>query len=416
MIKRALAFLALLFLYGAVWTIALMGRCLSGGPRRRASGQARPLNGRERILVTGTFHNPNWYLSHIRPLAQCGVGRVIVVTDQPQREVPGVQFCCPPPWLARWAGRAAAKFVWSMAAGVRHRPDLYIGYSFFPGGCSALLAGSLLGRPACYQCTSGPVDIAGGGHGKDGPLTSRLGAPRPLLERLCMAVLRQFELVVVRGQGARRFFRERGLKRTVRIITGSISPAPRQRSEAADRDIDLIYVGRLEAVKQPRQFVEVVAAARAAMPAVRAAMVGDGELMQDVRRRADELGLNGQLQFTGKRADVEAMIARAKVFVLPSRSEGLSIALAEAMAAGAVPVVADVGDLRDLVDDGRTGYTVTPGHIEQYVERAVALLRDEALRRRMSASAAEAAVGLCSLDRVTGRWREAIGSAMNHHT
>ena len=80
--------------------------------------------------------------------------------------------------------------------------------------------------------------------------------------------------------------------------------------------------------------------------------------------------------------------------------------MAEAMAAGTVPVVADVGDLKDLVADGRNGYLVRPNCLEDYSERIVSLLKDDRLRLKLSRAAVKAASSYCSLDRISSLWRE----------
>ncbi len=393
MLRSWMARVALAGLYGAAWTGALLGRCLPHGPWRPTG----------RILVTGTFHNPNWYFSHIRPLARSGLREVVLVVDEPQQPIERVRFVCPPRWLARLIGRAGAKAIWLIGAGLRYRADLYMGYTVLPGACSALVAARLMGRPACYQMTGGPVEIEGGGVQKEGPVTRSLGRSSPLLERLAVAVVRQFDLVVVRGGRARQFLYERHLNGSVAIITGSIAPpAP---ANGLARDIDLIYVGRLAGVKQPWQVLEVVSAVRRQKPDVRAVIVGDGPLLAELHEQARQMELQDNVEFLGQRGDVEALLARSKVFLLTSRSEGLSIAMAEAMAAGAVPVVADVGELATLVWPGRTGYLIRPNHISEYAEHVLELLDDAGAWARCSAAARQLAVESCGLQAVARRWQ-----------
>jgi len=362
-------------------------------------------------MVTGTFHNPGWYLSHVVPLTRCGMEEVILVVDEPQAPLEHVRFVCPPRWIAKVLSRAVAKALWMVVAGLRFRPDLYIGYHILPGACSALIAARLLGRPACYQMTAGPVEIIGGGFHAQTRITRNLAQPSASLERLAMAVVRQFELVVVRGSKARTFLSERGLNGTVAVITGSVNS---RLATNGHRPLGLAFVGRLEEDKQPVQFVEITAAVRRTFPEVRAVMLGAGSLMDAVRRRADELGVADCIDILGKRNDVEAFLVTSKVFVLTSRSEGLSIAMAEAMAAGAVPVVANVGELGDLVKDGVNGFLVEPNNLEQYADRIVALLSDANLWQRCSAAARESAARACSVNIVSRLWQHHLEEVVDH--
>ncbi len=357
-----------------------------------------------RIAVTGTFHNPNWYLSHVGPLA--GSGReVLLVTDEPLRPLVNVRFACPPRWLRRMCTRAGAKMLKLIAVGRRYRPDLFMGYHLFPGAVSALLAARLFGRPACYQMTAGPLEYLGGGWQVENVLCRCLRRPSRWVERLALALTREFDLVVVRGTQARAALVEHGLNGQVSIITGSVDPAG---PSGAARDYDLVFVGRLSAIKQPGQFVEVVAAVAREVADVRAVVIGAGPLRDELEAQAERLGVTDRIAFLGRRTDVDALLARSRVFVLTSKWEGLSIAMIEAMAAGAVPVVADVGELGDLVRSDCNGYLVAPGAVEAYARHAVRLLGDRDRWARMSAEATATALRHCGRAAIARRWRDEL--------
>jgi L-malate glycosyltransferase len=88
------------------------------------------------------------------------------------------------------------------------------------------------------------------------------------------------------------------------------------------------------------------------------ALAGDGPEREALRRLAAELGVDARL--LGPRTDVDALLARADVVVLPSLTEGLSNAVMEAMAAGRPVVATAVGGTPELLADGR-GVLVPPG-------------------------------------------------------
>ena len=115
----------------------------------------------------------------------------------------------------------------------------------------------------------------------------------------------------------------------------------------------------------------------------------------------------------GKQRDVESLLACSKVFVLTSKSEGLSIAMAEAMVAGVVPIVSNVGDLGDLVTDALSGYLIEPNMIDEYAQRAISLLSDEALWTQFSGRAREAARKHCGIEAVTEKWRQSLGAVIS---
>src|SRR5207245_3851551 len=128
----------------------------------------------------------------LEPLACCGVCEVIVVTDMPQVAPERVTVLCPSTRLVRVLGRAGAKLVLMWRAGRRWQPCLYMGYHLFPAGLSALVVARLQGRPAAYQMTGGPLEVLGGGYSNENVLMSALGRPSRFLERLALAVIRDF--------------------------------------------------------------------------------------------------------------------------------------------------------------------------------------------------------------------------------
>lgn len=402
-IRRTTAYFIIVSVYGFTYLVALLGSLI---PHRRWKPNGR-------IMVTGTFHNPGWYLSHVAPLARSGVKEVILVIDDPQSPLEKVRFVCPPKWLARLISRAGAKAVWMIVAGLHYRPDLYMGYHIAPGACTALVAGKLLGRPACYQMTAGPVEIIGGGIGAVESIGAMLGRHSKIIESMALALLKQFDLVVVRGRKAEEFLVAHNIKGNKAIITGSIET--RRKTRQIDRDIHLVFVGRLAPIKQVDQFIAIVKSVSCVIPSVKAAVVGDGPLMDDMKAEVECLGLSGNIQFHGKTKEVESILSRSKVFVLTSESEGLSIAMAEAMASGVVPVVADVGELSDLVVDGVNGYLIEPNNVNAYTEKIIPLLREPAFWTRHSHAAIGAATANCGLDVVTKKWRQDLREIIARH-
>ena len=403
---RLAAIAALAAVYGAV---ALLSRGRNGRGRdaRRRSGC---------ILAIGTFYNPNWIRSHIRPLARSGIGEVILVCDEAVRAMMAQPMdkarCeCPPRWMALLLSRAVAKFIWTVRCAFRYRPDLYMGYHIFPGAVTALVAARLFNRPACYQDTSGPLELEGGGWHAENPLLAALQRPSPLVERLASGVVHEFDSVVVRGKGAEAYIRQIGYRGSLAVITGSVEPAGAWR-DFAERRIDLTFVGRLTEYKKPERFLAVVAAVARALPRVRAVLAGDGPDAESLKALACRLGIEANVEFLGKRADVDDLLAVSRAFVLTSRWEGVSIAMLEAMAAGAVPVVANVGDLADLVRDEVTGFIVAPDDIAGYARGATRLLTDEDLWRRCSGRAVAAALESSGIDAVAQRWGRHLGGVI----
>ena len=119
------------------------------------------------------------------------------------------------------------------------------------------------------------------------------------------------------------------------------------------------------AVLEPRKGHDVLLRAvadlwRAGRP-VQWIVCGDGSQRTSLEAQARAAGVAERVVFTGFSSDVAELLTGADVFVLPSRLEGLGIAIIEAMAAGLPVVASRVGGIPEIVVDGETGLLVAPG-------------------------------------------------------
>jgi glycosyltransferase involved in cell wall biosynthesis len=117
-------------------------------------------------------------------------------------------------------------------------------------------------------------------------------------------------------------------------------------------------------------------------------------------------------------ADVARLIAALDVFLLTSvpRSEGVSTTVLEAMSTGIPVVTADVGALREAVQDGVSGFVVPPLKVEAIVEATERVHADVALRTRMGAYARRRAVELYDVESCADTYARAFNVAMDHAT
>lgn len=123
-------------------------------------------------------------------------------------------------------------------------------------------------------------------------------------------------------------------------------------------------------------------------PACRLVIAGDGPERGRLERLAGETGVAANVDFLGMRPDLERLYDAFDLFVLSSRTEGISVTLLEAMSRGRPAVVTGVGGNPEVVLDGRTGFVIRPGDHRAMAERILLLLGDPELLRTMGRNSA----------------------------
>lgn len=179
------------------------------------------------------------------------------------------------------------------------------------------------------------------------------------------------------------------------------SPPPQPAARAAlglpTPGLVVVYVGRLTAVKRPDRFLQLVRRVGAQRPDVTFVIVGEGDLVDDVRRAIQPLG--SRVRLIGWRSDVETVYAAADVVVLTSDNEGMPVTLIEAAHAGRPAVTTRVGSAAEVVEHGVTGFTTSTEH-DDLASYVLELLDDPGLRSRMGRAAATRAAARFSTRRL----------------
>jgi glycosyltransferase involved in cell wall biosynthesis len=192
---------------------------------------------------------------------------------------------------------------------------------------------------------------------------------------------------------------------------------PRQPSahRAAGRQLRAGYLARFSTDKNPVAALQAVATARSSGVPVTLQMAGDGELRQEVDEAITRLRLDHAVRRLGFVDDVSEFLSGVDLLLLSSRSEGMPLAILEAMA-NEVPVLATrVGAVPLEVNDGVTGLLVEPGDSRALSRGLSWMHQHPGLRRRMGRAGRDRLLRQFSLDRmlaqVTAAYRRAAQRA-----
>jgi glycosyltransferase involved in cell wall biosynthesis len=151
--------------------------------------------------------------------------------------------------------------------------------------------------------------------------------------------------------------------------------------------------------------LDVLLRATPNVPGARFVLIGDGPERVALEALAAELGVSERVEFAGWSEDARAELGRFDVFVLPSRYEGLPLAIVDAMLAGLPIVTTRVGSIPEAIEDERSGLLVPA---DDPVALAGALTRvagDPSLRERLGSAARERAVERFTADAMARRYR-----------
>ena len=188
---------------------------------------------------------------------------------------------------------------------------------------------------------------------------------------------------VFEEQGLRGYFKYRDLG-----IAEATGGRVREELGVGPDDVLVLAVGSLIPVKGHSVLLEALSRIpRASERIVVAIAGGGGEEESRLRALATDLGIVSDVHLLGFRDDVSDLLRAADAFAMPSLSEGLPMAMIEAMLAGKAIVASEVGGIPELLPAPDLGLLVEPGDASGLAERLGELVRDRGLRERLGVAA-----------------------------
>ncbi|WP_422925475.1 glycosyltransferase [Singulisphaera sp. PoT] len=142
-------------------------------------------------------------------------------------------------------------------------------------------------------------------------------------------------------------------------------------------------VGRLNEVKCQDLLVRSFQRILKDVPEAHLLLVGDGPMWAELHELADRLEISDRVHFAGYQAEPERFLKAMDVFVLPSRAEGLPLAILEAWAVGLPVIATRVGGIPRLLDEGRDGILIDPNDEQALTSSLLAVLSDPEHARKL---------------------------------
>jgi glycosyltransferase involved in cell wall biosynthesis len=184
-----------------------------------------------------------------------------------------------------------------------------------------------------------------------------------------------------------------------------------EESRRDSSELRLLFVGTYGRRKGCPELLDALAEVRGGGLAAALTLVGREEHRgeeEELRRRAGRLDVAHAVEFAGvmPRNRLQSVYQGADVFCLPSRVEGLPLALLEAMAFGLPVIATPVGGIPDVVLDGETGYLVEPGDAGALAAAIAKLAASGPLRESFGNAGRERVFRLAGAETIASDWRD----------
>lgn len=180
--------------------------------------------------------------------------------------------------------------------------------------------------------------------------------------------------------------------RKITCVYNGAAPLVRASREnwPAKSGFTLVYVGRIEPVKNHPLLLNAFRSALESKPDLRLWMVGGGSELPALQRLAADLRIAEQVTFWGQQLDVAPFFSAADAFIMSSRSEGLPMSLLQAFSLGLPAIVTDVGGMAEVVRLSQAGIIVSATDSTDMASAIVRLASNAEDRERLSKKAVSA--------------------------
>mgnify|MGYP002511308689 FL=1 len=208
------------------------------------------------------------------------------------------------------------------------------------------------------------------------------------------------------------FFPESVQKKAV-ILRNPVHPDFFREPYEGEREKTVVAVGRVDENKNHELLIRAFARIAEDFPGYRLLIYGEGEKRKELKALAKDLGLEERILLPGNEEQVEEVIYRARVFVLPSNTEGMPNTLIEAMLLGITVIATDCpcGGPAELIVHGENGLLTPVGDVEKMKENLQRVLAHPREADRMGRNAARIR-SLYEPEAVYGGWKAYLEGLM----
>lgn len=298
--------------------------------------------------------------NHIFPITNLGnIENIIIVRDTPGPVIDKVKYIIPA-YHEKIPGffLIPIKLFHLIRLSLIEKPALIHSYLLFPHGYLAFIAGKLTGRKIGVSLVAGPVETYIVGGSPIGNYSYCHPLPKlNILSSFILSILKKFDVITVTGSYTKHYLISKGIDgKKIFILPHVVDD--RFRPLYIKKEYDVIFVGRLTAVKHVETLIKAIALIKEVLPSIRVAIVGDGEEQVNLKELTQSLGLADQISFVGFQTNLWEWYNQSKLSVITSEREGFPYTVIESLKCGVPVIVSNCGDVNDVVKDSFNGRIV----------------------------------------------------------
>jgi len=225
-----------------------------------------------------------------------------------------------------------------------HNIGIVISYLLTPHGYIAWLVTRMTGAKWIHAIIAGHREIWKNGK---------------IMRSVNLRLLKSASAIGVMGKATYQYLENNGInEKKIAIIPNAIDGSLFGRTSHKEYKYDILYAGRIDENKNVPLLIKAIGRLSSKYPDLKVCVAGDGDKLECVKTLTDAMSLNDQIVFLGHvdHEHIKELYDVSRIFVLTSRSEGVPMALLEAMFCGMACVSTKVGEIGSIINDGVNGF------------------------------------------------------------
>lgn len=195
------------------------------------------------------------------------------------------------------------------------------------------------------------------------------------------------------------------VSREIRVITNFVDP---QRFRRLKKDREQKVVCHSSNFRPIKRIPDIVKAFKIISEEIdcKLSLIGTGPERFEAEKMVKNLGISKSVEFLGNVKNVQEMLGKSDLFLLPSEDESFGLAALEAMSCEVPVVASNVGGLKELISHGVDGYLIKVGDVEALAHYALKILQDPRLQKEFGRNARKKVLKKYTPDKIVPNYED----------